>query len=106
MTTTRSTESECCNIKVTFALPFWIMDDEFCRSRQSRHLEWTDGNVIEDALFELGACQVCLNHQVWAEFEVPSDPDVKDVGDWIQGMKRKIDQILEAYANRSHASAS
>jgi hypothetical protein len=72
------------------------MDDEFSYTAKTR-----DGNVIEDALFDQGACGVCLNHQVWAEFEAPAGTDAQDIPNWIEEKRQTINEILETYAKRT-----
>lgn len=89
--------AEYSGAKVTFSLPFWVMEDRF--SRPPRLGEYTDGNVIEDALFDIdGIVQVCLNHQVWCEAELSCAP--AELPGQIELTNAHINKVLSTFARR------
>jgi len=82
------------NARILFDLPRWIMQDEFIR--EQRHGEHTDGNIIEDALFnELHVEEVCLNHCVWCIVQFDCPPHA--LPDHIELFHQKLETLLKRF---------
>jgi len=86
--------------RIVFTLPTWIMGDEF--SREMNAGEHTDGNVIEDALFdELEVEEVCLGHCVWCEVHFDSAPH--QLHDQIERFHQKLETLLKRFNKQRKA---